>query len=86
MNDFLGRGVGMDALVSRIVKGVVAGLTNPVQESLVDSNRAAKFLGCSKATIERWTRNGTIPSYKIGSKRLYRLSELLPINKDSGVA
>lgn len=47
------------------------------EDRLLDKHDAAKHLGCSVSTIERMTRDGTIPSHKVGQLRRYKLSEIL---------
>ena len=48
-----------------------------VNDSMLDSHRAAELLACSVPTIERLTRTGEIPSVKVGRLRRYRRSELM---------
>lgn len=48
-------------------------------EQMLDVHEAAKLLGCSVPTLERRTRDGSIPSIKIGRLRRYRRSELVNI-------
>lgn len=48
-------------------------------EQMLDVHEAARLLGCSVPTLERRTRDGSIPSIKIGRLRRYRRSELINI-------
>lgn len=48
-------------------------------EEMLDVHHAAKLLGLSVSTLERRTRDGSIPSIKIGRLRRYRRSELVNI-------
>lgn len=51
---------------------------NPT-DGLLDKHQAAQLMNCSRPTIERWTRDGKIPSHKIGGLRRYKASELLGV-------
>jgi excisionase family DNA binding protein len=42
----------------------------------IDGKEAARFLGVSKRTLDSLVAKNEIPSYRIGSRRLYRLSDL----------
>ena len=42
----------------------------------VDKGEAARLLGCSISTIERHTRSGKLPSWKLGGIRRYRYDDL----------
>jgi excisionase family DNA binding protein len=52
-------------------------------DGLLDGHQAAQLLNCSHPTIERWTREGKIPSHKIGGLRRYKASELLEVGAAS---
>ena len=45
---------------------VLQRLRDRPMDGLLDGHRAAQLLNCSHPTIERWTREGKIPSHKIG--------------------
>jgi excisionase family DNA binding protein len=45
-------------------------------EPLVSVEEAAAFLGVRPGTVYLWAETGRIPSYKIGARRRFRLSEL----------
>src|SRR2546426_4650786 len=55
---------------------------SPRQESdggldpLVTVEEAAAFLGVQPGTVYLWAETGRIPSYKVGTLRRFRLSEL----------
>ncbi len=67
-----------EELAVRIAALVVAGMASrPSQDGYIDKHEAAKILGASVPSIERWTASGEIPSHKIGGLRRYRASELL---------
>ena len=76
----------LDQFAERVAEIVVArmGSSRPIGDGFIDKHEAAKILGCSIATIERWTASGEIPSHRIGGLRRYRASELL--NRKGGAA
>lgn len=74
----------LDRLVDAIAERVVALLAEHNSDSLLDSYGAAQILGCSVATIERRTKDGSIPSVKMGRLRRYRRTELLELSKKGG--
>lgn len=49
---------------------------------------AARLVGVSPSTLERWRRSGRIPSVKIAGTRLYRVEDLkrLVIEGEGGAA
>jgi excisionase family DNA binding protein len=69
----------LDQLAERVAEIVVAriGSSRPIPDGFIDKFEAAKILGASRSSIERWTASGEIPSHKIGGLRRYRASELL---------
>jgi excisionase family DNA binding protein len=76
----------INQIAERVAEIVVArlGLSRPVEDGYIDKHEAAKILGASVPSIERWTASGEIPSHKIGGLRKYRASELL--NRKGGAA
>jgi len=77
----------IDELAAKVAEAVMARMVSnrPIDDGFIDKHEAAKILGCSIATIERWTASAEIPSHKIGGLRRYRASELLG-NKKGGAA
>ncbi len=63
-----------DAIASRIVEKL------DHSSQFLDIHAAAKYIGCSVATIERRIRSGELPSVKIGRLRRLKKSdiELIP--------
>jgi excisionase family DNA binding protein len=57
----------------------------PLPEALLSKKEAAYLLGITLNTLDKYTKNKTIPCYGIGSKVLFKKSEvlnsLLRINK-----
>lgn len=73
----------LDQFAERVAEIVVARMSSsrPTEDGYIDKHEAAKILGASVPSIERWTSSGKIPSHKIGGLRRYRASELLNIKK-----
>ena len=68
----------IDEIALRVADLVAERLSSrPVEDGYIDKHEAAKILGASVPSIERWTASGEIPSHKIGGLRRYRASELL---------
>ncbi len=65
--------------IKRIADLVADSLANRIvsPEEMLDVHAAAKILGLSVPTLERRTRDGSVPSIKIGRLRRYRRSDLL---------
>ncbi len=75
----------INQVAERVAELVVARMAGrPNDDSYIDKYEAAKILGASIPSIERWTASGEIPSHKIGGLRRYRASELL--NRKGGAA
>jgi excisionase family DNA binding protein len=52
-------------------------ITNKVlADAWLTTSEAAKALGVKNSTIEKWARDGSLPSFKIGGLRRYRASDL----------
>lgn len=67
-----------DRLADLVVEKVNPVFRNSVLEGLVeDCEGLAKFLKVSPRTIERKTRDGTIPSFLVGDLRRYHVPEVL---------
>lgn len=45
-------------------------------ERLLSASEAAKLLGIHPVTLLKWARRKTIPSFRIGRKVAFRVSEL----------
>ncbi len=46
------------------------------REPLIPKRTAVEFLGISTSKVEKLTASRQIPSYPVGGRRMYRLSEL----------
>ena len=77
----------IDDIAERVAEIVLARMASrrPIEDGYIDKHEAAKILGASVPSIERWTASRKIPSHKIGGLRRYRASELLN-NKKGGAA
>lgn len=49
----------------------------PKPTKLLSVDDACDFLHVSKPTLHLWTNNGTVKAHRIGSRKLYKESELL---------
>lgn len=68
----------INQVAEQVAEIVVARIScRPSHDGYIDKHEAAKILGASVPSIERWTASGEIPSHKIGGLRRYRASELL---------
>lgn len=56
--------------------------TRSVGDAWVNVREAAEILGVSIPTVERRTREGIIPSEKLGRLRRYKRSVLLALSED----
>jgi excisionase family DNA binding protein len=50
---------------------------NPPDQELLTREEACKLLKVDSSTLWRWTNQGKITAYGIGSKRFYKKEELL---------
>lgn len=69
-------------LLAERIEARLAG--GPAAEAMMDVHGAAELLACSVPTVERLTRSGVLPSYKLGRLRRYRRDELLSVNRKGG--
>jgi excisionase family DNA binding protein len=70
----------IDSLAHALAECLVPKLTSRLcEDSYLNIHSAAELLGCSVPTVERRTREGKIPSIKIGRLRRYRRGDLLSL-------
>lgn len=70
--------VEIDRLADALADRVASRLAGRVDaDALLDVHGAAELLACSVPTIERLTRDGHLPSVKVGRLRRYRRGDLL---------
>ncbi len=70
-------------LAQEVAKIVLAELKNSSQATELDSIEVAALLKVSKPTVERWTKDGTIPSYLVGRCRRYNRDAVLQTARKS---
>jgi excisionase family DNA binding protein len=56
--------------------------SHSLSNKILDRKGAAKLLGISLPTLDQYTREGTIPSKRIGKKILYEQDEVLKCGRD----
>jgi excisionase family DNA binding protein len=54
------------------------------EERLLTTNEACEFLRCSKPTLHRMKKNGTIPFIRLGSNIRYKQTDLEKLIKTKG--
>jgi excisionase family DNA binding protein len=74
----------IDRIADRIIQALGGGVSRP--DEMLDAHGAAQVLGCSVATIERRTKEGSLPSVKFGRLRRYRRADLLALVSKKGGA
>lgn len=74
----------IDRIANRIIKALGGGVSRP--DEMLDAHGAAMVLGCSVSTVERRTKEGSIPSVKLGRLRRYRRADLLTMDLRKGGA
>lgn len=52
----------------------------PLNEKLLTAEEACEYLRCSRPTLHRWKKAGTIPHVRIGANIRYRESDLKKIS------
>ena len=65
-----------DRLANYVVAKVKEQIVAPLLDPVVDADGLAQLLKVSKTTIERKTRDGSIPSFQVGDCRRYRVDEV----------
>lgn len=71
-----------DAKLSATVEAAVKKAFNSMSkkddndDEFFDKRNAANFLNCSASTIDKMRREGTLKSYKLGKKVLFKKSDL----------
>lgn len=77
-----------DSEIDRIADRIIVALGGRASQGgeMLDAHGAAQVLGCSIATIERRSKEGSIPSVKLGRLRRYRRADLLALESKKGGA
>ena len=78
-------GITLDQLAEALAPKLQPQKFNPTPEILLSKKEVTELLGITINTLSKHTKNGTIPAYGIGSRVIYKRSEvlqsLLRINK-----
>jgi len=71
-------------IVQNEVQKIVSGLTTAPEPSpeLITRKEAALILGISLPTLNDWTKNGTIPAQRIGTRVRYQRANVYASLKD----
>lgn len=81
MNEILLNGINVDELLQKIEKLLDAKIngtaTKETKSGLLSRSEVAKLLKITLPTLHEWTRLGWLQSYKIGTRVLYELDEVL---------
>jgi excisionase family DNA binding protein len=68
----------VDRIVKSAIQSEIQGLKQPVQPvELLSRFEAAKLLGISLPTLNNYSQDGRLQSYKIGSRIRYKREEVL---------
>ena len=68
----------LDSLADAIAERVSSLLSSQVDaDAMIDCHAVAELLNCSVPTVERLTKSGAIPSYKVGRLRRYQRAAVL---------
>ena len=84
MNQVLFTGINLNELLEKIGQLIEFKLqgsfqkSNPTlnQSTLISRKEVAKLLKISLPTLNEWTKSGLLKSYRIGTRILYKLSEV----------
>lgn len=74
----------LTAIISNTVRNEVANFTHSHTEpapaanevDLINRKQAAKYLGISLPTLQKWTKDGTLTGYRINSRIRYKRAEI----------
>jgi excisionase family DNA binding protein len=53
-----------------------------MEQKYIDIEELSELLHISTSTINRWVKKGTVPTYKVGSRRLFDKKEILEWMKE----
>jgi excisionase family DNA binding protein len=73
-----------DLVAEKVARKIADSPRQAMPEGMIDIHAAAELLGCSVATVERWTKKKIIPSHKLGRLRRYKPSEILGARNEKG--
>ena len=74
----------LKTIVQNEVQKIVSGLTTAPETSpeLITRKETAVILGISLPTLNEWTKNGTIPAQRIGTRIRYKRTDVYNSLKD----
>lgn len=70
--------------LSQLIESAVTKTVNQkpkTEEKLLSRKEASEYLGVTIQTLHNWVRKGTITSYQIGGKILFKFDELKNVPK-----
>ena len=76
----------INSLADAIAERLSSRLSMQSADPMTDSRGVADLLGCSVPTVERLTKSGAIPSFKVGRLRRYRRADVLSHQNEKGGA
>lgn len=68
-----------EALDNRLerIENLLQNQSSQEPETMLSKNEASELLGITTNTLSKYTKDGTIPAYGIGSRVLYKKQEVL---------
>ena len=63
--------------VTNALKEIAGTMQNSDSNAILTRHETASMLNISLVTLWQWTKNNTLPAYKIGGKVRYKKSEIL---------
>ena len=77
--------ISPEDLTKMIVEAIGTVKSDPPAETLLSKKEVCGLLGITLNTLDKFTKNGTIPAFGIGSRILFKksdvLSSLIRVNK-----
>jgi excisionase family DNA binding protein len=70
-------GITLDELVDTLVPKLRQSNSTSTLETLLSKKDVVELLGITLNTLDKYTKNGTIPAYGIGSRVMFKRSEVL---------
>ncbi len=70
-------GITIEQLAETIAPKLQQQNVVPVPETLLSKKEVIELLGITMNTLSKHTKNGTIPAYGLGSRVMYKRSEVL---------
>lgn len=70
-------GITLQQLAEAIAPKLQQQKNIPISETLLSKKEVTELLGITMNTLSKYTKNGTIPAYGLGSRVMYKRSEVL---------